>query len=104
MAVGQKGSSGGSGGTFVVKQAADASLIPLVIAGGAGEDYHGNKNRWCHAQLKEFGNGPSDVNNNNLGFSGSGNHDGAGFNTDQPNMHSDDLPKCFQNGMIGGKI
>ena len=107
VAVGQKslGSySCGTGGTFVVEQKESGVLIPLVIAGGAGGDCESIQNSWSHAQLSEYGNGPSSLTNNNLGSSGRRTHDGAGFNSNQSKVESEHRSKCFKNGMTGGKL
>ena len=103
VAVGQKSiyNHGGNGGTFVIKQDATGILSPLVIAGGAGGDYFSKGNAWCHAQLEQYGNGPNNNNNTNLGSSASGTEGGAGFKSDQPNVQRNH-PKCFKNGMTGG--
>ena len=105
IAVGQKGEycGSGSGGTFVIKQASDNSLTPLVIAGGAGGDRNSTRKCWCHAQPNEYGNGPSANSNRNIGSSGSGDNGGAGFYLDGANIQSD-LSKCFKNGITGGEL
>ena len=109
VAVGQKshtslGASGASGGTFVIKEETTNLLIPLVIAGGAGADCNSESDPWCHAQLEEYGNGPSNKNNHNIGFSSYDNDDGAGFKSDQLNVQCDDPPKSFKSGLTGGKL
>ena len=108
VAIGQKGSvGGGSGGTFVIREALDGSFEPIVIAGGAGEDWGGNGDEWCNAQLNEFGNGTkSGERNNNIGGSGEGGdaddyNGGAGYKTNRPDSTEND-PKCFQDGLQGG--
>ena len=93
----------GSGGTFVIKEEATGLLSPLVIAGGAGGDFYSNGSPWCHAQLEQHGNGPNNNNNINLGSSGAG-YGGAGFNSDQSSNPTDGYPKCFKNGMTGGRL
>ena len=105
VAVGQQpdDNDGGSGGTFVIKQEATGLLSPLVIAGGAGGDYYSKGNAWCHAQLEQYGNGPNNNNNTNLGSSASGTEGGAGFKSDQPNVPPYH-PKCFKTGMTGGSL
>ena len=106
VAIGQKTSacSAGSGGTFVIKQEAADELVPLVIAGGAGGDTDEIGSPWCDAQLEEYGNGPSNNNNNNLGLSSLEETGGAGFTSNQPNLPSDIRPKCFKSGLMGGKL
>ena len=104
VAVGQKSGnySGGSGGTFVIKQEQAGLLTPLVIAGGAGGAIQAQKNPWCDAQLEQYGNGPSNNNNNNLGSSGCGKNSGAGFTSNH--LQPDGYPKCFKHGMTGGQL
>ena len=104
VAVGQTSEDayGGCGGTFVIKQEPSGVLIPLVIAGGAGGSFLGEKDPWCDAQLEQYGNGPSNNNNNNLGSSGCGKNSGAGFTSNH--LQRDGHPKCFKHGMTGGQL
>ena len=106
VAVGQKGNykSSGSGGTFVIQKACRDVLVPIVIAGGAGGHLNFKMNSWCSAQLEEYGNGPNQQNNTNLGSSGPGEKDGAGFYSLHPNFQSSHRPKCFKSGMTGGEL
>ena len=75
VGVGQKGEAehgagAGSGGTFVVRKRSNGEFEALVIAGGAGGDTDGrdgsHRSIYCHAQLWEFGNGPPNMDTQNL--------------------------------------
>jgi len=115
IGVGQKGSErfpkygGGSGGTFICQKRPNGSFEPLVIAGGAGGDYHKRNNEWSNASINQFGNGSMNMRekNKNIGECGtSPDNDhycycgGAGYNINPPDTHWGS-PKCFEAGLQG---
>ena len=108
IGIGQKGEhdGGGAGGTFVETKKSDGTFAPLVVAGGAGGSWNGNKQSYCDAQLEEFGNGPDGQNNMNIGSSGNSGdgsyyNAGAGYQSDPPEA-TVNHPRCFASGLIGG--